>query len=828
SADSSDTSRGLRALVGPLLRQGLAEELVIPRLDPNSVGTLVKGILGGEAPVSLLQLLESRADGTPLFVEALVAALLESGDLVRDPSERGGWDLNADGATALPPSIRSLILERLERLALEERRLLGLIAVMGDATPHSLLLAAAALEEETFLESLQRLLAAGLVAENIDGSDVIYSMTHPLIQEVAYAELPEMVRRRAHIAAIKAIESSATGRPDDINRLASHYHGAGPGVDCGRALTVFLSAGERARSVFANERAARHYGHALALVREGNVASGVTCFDKPLLPWILERLGEVWARVGDGGAAIGVWNEALVLLSEGRECAGDAGAACRLRRQMAVVEWDRGNFDIANDHLRAGLASLADQEPCQDLADLHFVRFYLLNRIGDAAGVAGTAADLLSVADRLASPRVEAEAHLAASISCLWQSDIDGARQHALHALGLGKSFSDGPDLEICWRSHASLANIGMRLGDHRLMSDHAALGLADAQRLGVPNMEVYLGLYLALAKFMSGAWDESLRLGKEATSLARRVGYPRDLAFALANCALISSLREELHEAEACIRELRLAFSVGAPVDRRVFSLVDIAETALALLGGQEARALAIAMSFSSSSVPTADRYTLPPQQLPIGLMLLAEAQVAAGQPEKALETAHRLTALGPSGTTYLTALASRAEGLARQSLGQSETAVACLSRAHEAFTALDMPFEAARSLLEAAVSLAIKQPEAACSAGRQCMDVFERLGARRHAERTRRLLRGLGILPPRPPRIHTGGGLLSDRELEIAQLVAEGLTTPQIAKRLILSPLTVSTHLRRIYSRLGVTSRWSLTHYLTKTGLLPITENT
>ncbi|GAB2628459.1 hypothetical protein GCM10027168_70270 [Streptomyces capparidis] len=64
---------------------------------------------------------------------------------------------------------------------------------------------------------------------------------------------------------------------------------------------------------------------------------------------------------------------------------------------------------------------------------------------------------------------------------------------------------------------------------------------------------------------------------------------------------------------------------------------------------------------------------------------------------------------------------------------------------------------------------------------------------------------------LSARLPR--TGGqDRLSAREREIAELVAQGLTTPQIAARLFLSPRTVETHLSRIFGKLGVAGRAAL----------------
>ena len=52
-------------------------------------------------------------------------------------------------------------------------------------------------------------------------------------------------------------------------------------------------------------------------------------------------------------------------------------------------------------------------------------------------------------------------------------------------------------------------------------------------------------------------------------------------------------------------------------------------------------------------------------------------------------------------------------------------------------------------------------------------------------------------------------GRPLLSAREREILSLTAEGLTSPDIGKRLHLSPATVKTHLQNTYEKLGVSDR-------------------
>ena len=72
-------------------------------------------------------------------------------------------------------------------------------------------------------------------------------------------------------------------------------------------------------------------------------------------------------------------------------------------------------------------------------------------------------------------------------------------------------------------------------------------------------------------------------------------------------------------------------------------------------------------------------------------------------------------------------------------------------------------------------------------------------------------------------PLRPHASAPTLSPRELEIVQLVAEDLTNAEIAERLIISPRTVTTHLDRIYTRLGINSRTALVRYAIEASLLP-----
>lgn len=91
-----------------------------------------------------------------------------------------------------------------------------------------------------------------------------------------------------------------------------------------------------------------------------------------------------------------------------------------------------------------------------------------------------------------------------------------------------------------------------------------------------------------------------------------------------------------------------------------------------------------------------------------------------------------------------------------------------------------------------------------------RAARDMFDALGAIPWSERARRELRAAGEVSRR--RVPDARDQLTPHELQIAQLAAEGLTNREIGQRLYLSHRTVSSHLHRIFPKLGVASRSEL----------------
>jgi DNA-binding CsgD family transcriptional regulator len=82
----------------------------------------------------------------------------------------------------------------------------------------------------------------------------------------------------------------------------------------------------------------------------------------------------------------------------------------------------------------------------------------------------------------------------------------------------------------------------------------------------------------------------------------------------------------------------------------------------------------------------------------------------------------------------------------------------------------------------------------------------LFEEIGATSGVARSEKALRHLGV---QRPRRAGAASPLSERELEVAHLIAEGLSNPAVAARLYLSRPTVASHVTHILTKLGFSSR-------------------
>jgi DNA-binding CsgD family transcriptional regulator len=122
-----------------------------------------------------------------------------------------------------------------------------------------------------------------------------------------------------------------------------------------------------------------------------------------------------------------------------------------------------------------------------------------------------------------------------------------------------------------------------------------------------------------------------------------------------------------------------------------------------------------------------------------------------------------------------------------------------------------VDRPFDLARTqLLYGEYLRRTRRRADARGQLRAAADAFERLGARPWAERAHRELRATGeVARKRDPSTL---GDLTPQELQIARFVADGATNKEVAAQLFLSKRTIDYHLRKIFTKLDITSRSDL----------------
>ena len=104
------------------------------------------------------------------------------------------------------------------------------------------------------------------------------------------------------------------------------------------------------------------------------------------------------------------------------------------------------------------------------------------------------------------------------------------------------------------------------------------------------------------------------------------------------------------------------------------------------------------------------------------------------------------------------------------------------------------------------------------------EAIEIARRLGAAPLASRVARRMRELGIAIPRGPRASTRSNPvgLTARQLEVLELLADGLTNADIAERLVVSARTAEHHVSAVLGKLGVTTRHEAARRAVELGLV------
>ena len=198
--------------------------------------------------------------------------------------------------------------------------------------------------------------------------------------------------------------------------------------------------------------------------------------------------------------------------------------------------------------------------------------------------------------------------------------------------------------------------------------------------------------------------------------------------------------------------------------------------------------------------------------------LELLTRSLLAAGRRDEAEHAAAAAQACAEAvGLPMAGAMAALAAAALDLDGGEPSAAAERALSAAAALEEVGNVFDAATSRLLAGRALAEagKRDQAAAEL-ELAAAAFESFGSHRYQLQAERELRKLGRSIHRRTRPGKGDGSgvdsLTERELQIARLVVDRKTNPQIAAELFLSPKTVETHLRNTFRKLGVANRVEL----------------
>ncbi len=454
-----------------------------PLSDEQTAGLLSallgRSVLAAESQHALLE----RTGGNPLYAEQFAELYAERGSADELP---------------LPETLQGIIAARLDGLSPDEKSFMldgavvgkvfwtGALGRSGDeatSTFHSL-------ERKGFVRRQRR--------SSVEG-EVELAFAHALVRDVAYGQIPRADRAAKHRRVAEWIES--LGRPEDhAEMLAYHWSSAlrlvqasgGDDSQLGDAARLALRrAGDRAFALNSFAVAAAQYEDALELWPNDDG-------DRADLLFRYARALHYAYDVDRQEAALERARDALI-------AAGDSDRASETEILLARMFWDRGQTDLADEHVARARTLAGDTiSP-------------------SAARVLTMAARFLEIAGGKADARSAAESALAMSEAL----GLDELRAHALTTVGMAKnSVSDGSGtadmeraLEIALAIDSPVAattvnNMAVQAVIDGDIARADELNLESArlsERLGDRSSLRFVRTNIAWSAYMCGRWDESL-----------------------------------------------------------------------------------------------------------------------------------------------------------------------------------------------------------------------------------------------------------------------------------------------------------------------------
>ncbi|RQH07139.1 adenylate/guanylate cyclase domain-containing protein [Paraburkholderia dinghuensis] len=479
-----------------------------------------------------------RAGGNPLFLE----------QLLRNAEE---------GSSAVPASIRSLVLARMDRLAPGDRVAFQAAAVIGQRFGIDLL--RRLVDDRSYV--CDGLIVNALVVP--EGDDFLFA--HALIQESAYSTLLRARRRELHQRAAEWFAHS------DPTLHAQHLDRA----EDERAPAAYLAAALALRAAHLIEAALRLAERGLELARTDMDHHELICCK-----------GELQRDLGDIAGSIATYRAALA-------AAPDDAARCRCQLGLAEGLRVSEGLDEALDLLAAAQPVAERDDRVADLANLHHLRGNILFPLGkiDACGAEHERG--LAYARRLGLPEAQARALGGLADAAYAQGRMRTAFRHFSDCVELSREHGLGR-IEVANRSMQGFSR--MYLNDARQAREDADAAARTAALIGQPRAQL-LGETLGVFVCYEIGDEQAARVHlAQGVRLIRQLGARRFEAQNLemqGRLLLDSGCRREaieaFRESLAVSREVGMQFCAPKTMGALCLALDDPVELTRRLAEGEE-----------------------------------------------------------------------------------------------------------------------------------------------------------------------------------------------------------------------------------------------
>jgi DNA-binding CsgD family transcriptional regulator len=757
--------REATALVHALeqLKQEGARTIPLGPLDDAAVARLATDILAAEPDESILEQL-AEADGSPFIVVETLLGLQEE-DRVRVVD--GHAEL-LDGP--LPRRVHVKMQERLGLLSEEAGDAVTVAASLGRTFTFDELARTIGRPASDLLTPVGELLEANLLIER----DEKLAFWHDITREAVRASVPVTARRALdRQAAGVLLEAGALPVEVAVQLAAS----AQPGDDV--AVDTLLDA---ARTLVTTdpETAAQF----------GQRALEIAPVDQP-------QRGEIVGTTAIALHIAGNSEEAIAFADRALRETLPAVQEAEVRLSIAGMFAISPEIRIGAGRLALSLPDLPETLRARHLACL-FHNLVTAGRIEEARAALQETRTVVESADD-----ARASFTLRVAESALEYADDRFGPSHELITSAYRDGIFAGDDqrLRLAHMWHGELLSVADRYDEAlAIASDGLAAAQRDRQGWAYQMFETWQGRML-------------LRTGRLTEALAVLEG-----RYALEDGTHAAAVLD----AAGIVALGRLAIHTGDT--RQARRLADIAEVMLERgtpAVRRHAAWLLALFAMAAGDAGAARGWLLAPTEpdgrailprFPLDIadeVLLARVALATEDDELArlaVVNSRRRAELNP-GVASIAATAAHVRGLL-------EPSNADLREAVDLFERTPRRLELAAALEDSGIELIASEREAAIEVLGRTLGLYAELGATWDARRVRSRLRELGVrrrLVTAEPETN-GWSALTTSELTVARLVADGLTNREVAERLFVSPHTVSSHLRHVFSKLGINSRVEL----------------